>query len=183
MNGYEMFYGKETEKLLQEGARIKTEATTLTDSNNLNTETRYLITLQSMNGKTLFTTRSTESLQVALNKLELRIIEKYKKEEIDRFPFKKLVNKVDRQRKIVYGNRQFHGWEVRQTEDKILIYIYKSGNVLSSFRKDSEYSNISLNLCNMPLYVERDKTALFEVLQWIEEYLSVSRETRLQEFK
>lgn len=182
MSGYEKYYGKETKKLLEEGAKIKIDTTILADINS-NLIAKYLVSLQSQNGKDLFKVHSsTDNLVDLFERLEQKILQKHNKVETDKFPFQNLVNKVKNQQEIIYGKRQFHGWEVRQTEDKILIYIYRTGNLVLSFAKDGDYSNISLNLCNMPFYIERDKTAFFDILKWIVEYLNVSRETRLQEF-
>ncbi|WP_336682730.1 hypothetical protein [Enterococcus casseliflavus] len=182
MSGYEKYYGKETKKLLEEGAKIKIDTTILADINS-NLTAKYLVSLQSQNGKDLFKVHSsTDNLVDLFERLEQKILQKNKKVETDKFPFQNLVNKVKNQQEIIYGKRQFHGWEVRHTEDKILIHIYRSGNLVLSFDKDSNYSNISLNVSNVPLYVERDKTAFFDVLAWVKEYLNVSRETRSKEF-
>lgn len=185
MSGYEKYYGKETKKLLEDGAKIKIETVTVIDTINSNLNANYLVSLQSRNGKDLFkvySSNSKDNLEDLFERLEQKILQKHKKDETDKFPFQNLINKVKNQQEIIYGKRQFHGWEVRHTEDKVLIHIYRSGNLVLSFDKDSNYSNISLNVSNIPLYVERDKTAFFDVLAWVKEYLNVSRETRLQEF-
>lgn len=181
MSGYAKYYGDLTRELLGEGARIKIETSSL-ETIDSNFGTKYTLYLQAQNGRDLFKVYSSENLEVLFEKLEQKIQKNKIKVEDDKFPFQNLVNKVKNQQEIVYGKRQFHGWEVRQTEDKILVYIYRSGNVVLSFSKDSSYQNVSLNLCNLPFYVERDITAFSDVLKWINEYISVSRETRMQEF-
>lgn len=180
LNNLEQYYGIETTKLVNEGARIDVDVSVM-NTKDYKSKISYKVSLSSYNGKTLFSTTSTKSLVASIQSLERKIIRKYKEEETDEYPFKKLCTLINRQREISFGNKQFQGWQVRYQGEKIVIYIYKAANPVISFDVNTEYMNVSLNLCNIPFYKGKEQIAFLDVLKWVREYLDVPRETRLKE--